>query len=401
MIWILLIFLLIIAGTVGIAGKLGAIFGQANLYIFGMFVFTLGQLIGGLADKKYNGQDLLAARVISGFGAAFLLTNSSAILTNAFAPYNKVGFSQGILQLASACGLILGPVIGGGFGETAWRWLFFWNVPIGGLCFLLSLWAVYDPHFKMSKPWRQVAADFDWIGAVFYPTGLTLIVVAMIQAVSPTPYLVVKPALTALCVVGAVCGLIFIASQFYATDPLFPPEIFLKNRIFTVTTVCNVCMLFVRTTVVYNFIFYLQGSKEQTPLAAGVTLIPYGVGVLVAGFASGYLSDKVRPGILTTIGSLISLAILIVFLYFDENTSLSLINGMLFLSGLGMGCSTSPNNMAMMLSVEKSQRGVAAAVSMVILEDWYLTIALEREKEEEQEREVEILQKLEVKTPVP
>eukprot|EP01034_Spumella_vulgaris_P040418 gene40418-49989_t len=336
MMWILLSLMLLVAGSVGIVGKLGEVFGQATLYKFGLFMFTLGSFIAGFADRKYKGEDLLGARVIIGFGAAFLFTNSSAILTNAFAPYNKVGLCQGVFQLSSACGMVVGPVVGGGFAQVDWRWIFFWNVPVGGLCTLLSLWYVRDVNFKLTKTWSQIAHDFDWIGAIFYPTGLSLILVAMIQGVSPTPSLSNTPALITLIVVGAFCGIIFIIDQFFARDPLIPPEIFLKNRVFTVTTICGTCMAFVRNSITYNFIFYLQGPKGQTPLGAGIVLIPFGVGVMVAGFVSGALSDKVRPGILTTVGSLITLVILIVFLYFDENTSLPMINGMLFLAGLGL-----------------------------------------------------------------
>jgi len=191
--------------------------------------------------------------------------------------------------------------------------------------------------------------------------------VAMIQGVSPTPSLDKVGPLTALVVMGGFCGIVFIVDQFYAVDPLIDPNIFLKNKIFSVTTACGTCMALVRNSITYNFIFYLQGPMGLSPLGAGITLIPFGIGVMVAGFGSGVLSDKVRPGIIMAVGGILTLIPVIVFLYFDQNTSMAEIYGMLFFAGCGIGTFSSSNNMSMMLSVHKDQRGVASAVSMICL----------------------------------
>ena len=95
MMWILLCIFLCISGTTGVIGKLGDVIGQAKLYKFGMFMVLVGSFISGFSNKKYHGHDLLGARAVVGFGASFVFTNSDAILTTTFAPYNKVGFAQG------------------------------------------------------------------------------------------------------------------------------------------------------------------------------------------------------------------------------------------------------------------------------------------------------------------
>lgn len=82
MMWVLLVLLLVMGAVVPIAGKLGDIFGQSEVYIAGYWIFVLGSLGGGLVDESYKGYDLVAARTIIGLGAALLFTNSSAILTN-------------------------------------------------------------------------------------------------------------------------------------------------------------------------------------------------------------------------------------------------------------------------------------------------------------------------------
>lgn len=129
--WVLLVLLLVMGAVVATAGKLGDILGQATIYKIGYWCFIIGSLGAGFSSAKNKGYDLIACRVVIGFGAALLFTNSSAILTTAFAPYNKVGLSQGFFQLSSASGAVLGPLIGGALAETNWRWIFWYNVPAG------------------------------------------------------------------------------------------------------------------------------------------------------------------------------------------------------------------------------------------------------------------------------
>lgn len=366
MMWILLVVLLLIGGTVGIAGKLGDIFGQATLYKIGYAVFVAGSFIAGFSQKKNQGMDLLGARVIIGFGAAFLFTNSNAIVTTAFAPYGKVGLAQGIFQLSLAIGMVLGPLVGGAL-EKNWRWIFFWNVPCGGLCVLLAIWAVEEYKEIRRDDVAALLKKFDWIGAIFYPMGLTLILTAMIQVVSPEHNLSRTSHVAWIITGGIVSGAIFVIDQFFAVDPLVPPEIFLGNKVFTITTITGTLMSFVRNSITYNMIFYLQGPMGMTPLDAGIALIPFGIGVLSAGFAAGALADKVGVRAMTVVGPLITLLACGIFLSFDQFTRPSEAQGVLYLAGFGLGCFGSPNSMANMLSIPKEERGVAAGVGMITM----------------------------------
>jgi len=367
MLWVLLVIFLMVGGIVAIAGKLGDVIGQATLYKFGYFMFVAGSLIAGFSQKKNKGMDLLGARVIIGFGAAFLFVNSTAILTNAFAPYGRVGLAQGIYQLASASGTVLGPVIGGALANQHWHWIFWWNVPVGGLAFLLSLWAVNDNIRRVDTTLNEFLQRFDWIGAFFYPAGLVLILLALIQVVIPDKHISQAGPLAGVIVAGVACAIAFVVDQFYAKDPLIPPDIFLQNKIFSVTTITSTCASFVRYSITFNFIFYLQGPKSKSPLTAGLILIPFGVGIMFAGFAAGAIADKVKPRLMTVIGPTITLAAVITITYFDQNTSIVTIGGLLFLSGVGLGIFNSPNVLSNLLSVERSRRGVAAAITLLTM----------------------------------
>lgn len=368
MMWILLVVLLMIASVTGISGKLGDVVGQIVLFKFGYFFFLVGCLFAGFAQKKYHGNDLLAARILIGFGAAFIFSNSAAILTNCFHHYGRVGLAQGIYQLAAASGTVLGPVIGGALSNDQFRWIFWWNVPVTGICLLISFWAITDEYEPKRNriPWAEAVKRFDWIGATFYPLGMALLIIAMVQAVVPDPNLSKSGPLAGLIAGGCISGLIFIISEFFVADPIVAPELFLKNRVFTVSTIAATALSYVRSSITFNFIFYLQGPKSKSALVAGLILIPFGLGIMFAGFISGSFADRIRSSYMTVTGPLLTaVAVIVIIVKFDDTTSTLEIGGMLFLCGIGLGLFNSPNRMVNILSVDPNQRGVAAAVAMI------------------------------------
>lgn len=282
----------------------------------------------------------------------------------------QVGLAQGVFQLTSALGSILGPLIGGALAESDWRWIFWFNVPIGGVCWLLAVWAVKNTRKMVQRTWMEHVKRFDWIGAIFCMLGLILLLLAMIQGVSPDPVLSQTGPIAGLIVAGCVSGIIFIVDQFYAVDPLITPSVFGATgmkRTFTITTLAGTAMSFGRQSITYNMIFYLQGPHGMDPLQAGIRLIPYGVGVMIAGFAAGALADKIGVRNMATVGPLITVAGSAGLATLDKHSSEGAIGGLLFVAGFGAGLFNSPNAMANMLSVRPQQRGTASAVSMLTM----------------------------------
>src|SRR3954447_1710677 len=137
--WVLLGYLLITTALVPVVGRLADIFGRKTLYNAGFAVFTLGSLLAGLAQPQFHGWDLVGARVIQGVGGALLITNSTAIVTDA-SRGGRVGLGLGVNQIAGAAGFLLGPVVGGLLTAIAWQWVFLFNVPLG---IFGTVWGIY------------------------------------------------------------------------------------------------------------------------------------------------------------------------------------------------------------------------------------------------------------------
>ena len=239
-------------------------------------------------------------------------------------------------------------------------------VSAGGLCAILAMFVVKNTARHSDLTVAEHARRFDVLGACSYSAGLVLILIAMVQGVVADPVLSRTESIIALVVAGAASGLVFLVDQFYATDPLIPPSIF-RNRTFAVTTVSGTLIAFVRSSITYNMIFFLQGPFGMDPLQAGINLIPFGIGIMVAGFAAGALADRLGIRNMVILGPLLNVAGVALLCVMTASTSQAHVSGALFLAGFGIGTFQSPNSTANMLSVPAARRGVAAAVGMLTM----------------------------------
>ncbi|MBO0783934.1 MAG: MFS transporter, partial [Ktedonobacteraceae bacterium] len=142
--WVLMSYLLILTVFTPIVGRLADMWGRKLLYNIGFITFTVGSLVAGISQPQFHGADLIFGRVIQGLGGALLVTNSTAIVTDAFKK-GQVGLGLGINQIAGAAGFLLGPIIGGLLTQWSWRWVFLINVPIGIFGALWGIWRLREP----------------------------------------------------------------------------------------------------------------------------------------------------------------------------------------------------------------------------------------------------------------
>ncbi|TMC87719.1 MAG: MFS transporter, partial [Chloroflexi bacterium] len=164
--WVLIGYLLITTVLTPVIGRLADIWGRKRLYNSGFVMFALGSLVAGLAQPQFHGGDLIVGRVIQGIGGALLVTNSTAIVTDAFRK-GQVGLGLGINQIAGAAGFLVGPIIGGLLTEWSWRWVFLFNVPFAIFGVVWGIW-------RLREPVRPIGQQhIDWFGSITLTVGLT------------------------------------------------------------------------------------------------------------------------------------------------------------------------------------------------------------------------------------
>src|SRR6266849_7472119 len=176
--WVLIGYLLITTVLTPLIGRLADIWGRKRLYISGFIMFALGSLLAGLAQPQFHGGDLIIGRVIQGTGAALLVTNSTAIVTDAFRK-GQVGLGLGVNQIAGAAGVLVGPIIGGLLTELSWRWVFLFNVPLGIFGAIWGIWRLREPLQPLESQ------HIDWFGSLTLTFGLTGLLLALTMFAFP------------------------------------------------------------------------------------------------------------------------------------------------------------------------------------------------------------------------
>jgi len=366
LLWMLMGYLLATAVFVVAFGRLGDMFGRVKIYNLGFVVFTASSL--ALSFDPFHGGHgalwLIGWRVVQGVGGAMLFANSTAILTDAF-PSTQRGFALGINQIAAILGSFLGLIIGGVLAEVDWRAIFWVSVPVGILGTIWSIKSLHDTGVRRK-------GSLDWPGNITFAVGLTLLLTGITYGIQPYGSHLMgwtSPSVVAELVVGVVLLVAFCFIEARSKDPMFHLQLF-RVRAFGLGNLAGLLASIGRGGLQFMLIIWLQGvwlpqhgfSYEQTPLWAGIYLLPLSIGFLVTGPVSGWLSDRfgARP---FAVGGLVLVAVsfgLLALLPMDfPYWAFALV---IALNGLGSGIFSSPNTTAIMNSVPARQRGVASGM---------------------------------------
>ena len=179
LLWMLLSFMVVMAVLVVSLGRVGDIFGRVRMYNLGFAIFTAGSILLSVTwlEGSAGALWMIIMRVVQGIGAAFLMANSSAILTDAF-PAEERGLALGINMVAAIAGSFIGLVLGGVLAPVAWRLVFLVSVPFG---LFGTVWA----YLKLEERGIRRPAKIDWWGNVTFAVGLIAVLVGITYGILP------------------------------------------------------------------------------------------------------------------------------------------------------------------------------------------------------------------------
>ena len=367
LLWMIMGFLVVTAVLVVGFGRLGDMFGRVRMYNLGFLIFTVASVLLALTWQTGDAGALwlIFWRIVQGVGGAFLMANSSAILTDAF-PVRQRGTALGINGVAAIAGSFLGLVVGGLLGPLNWHLVFLVSVPFG---LFGTVWA----YLKLRDTGERVPSRMDWWGNLTFAVGLIAVLVGITYGIQPygghdmgwTSPLVLG------CVLGGAAVLAaFVAIERRVSHPLFTLELF-RVRAFTLGNVATLLAALGRGGLQFMLIIWLQGiwlpehgySFAETPLWAGIYMLPLTVGFLVSAPLSGLLSDRfgarwfATGGMLVSAGSFLALEALPIDFGYPTFAAILLVNG------IGMGMFSSPNRAAVMNSLPAGARGAGAGMN--------------------------------------
>jgi MFS family permease len=366
LLWIIMGFLVVSAVLVVTLGRLGDIYGRVKMYNLGFLVFSVFSVL--LSVDPFTGGSgamwLIVMRVGQGVGGAMLFANSTAILTDAF-PASQRGMALGINQVSAIAGSFLGLIIGGLLSEWHWRAVFWVSVPIGVAG---TVWG-YKSLVELGE--RRMA-KLDIPGNLTFGVGLTALLVAITYGIQPygdhsTGW--TNPWVLAGMIGGVALLALFVVVEQRVEHPMVSISLF-RIRAFSMGNLAGLLASIGRGGLQFMLIIWLQGiwlplhgfDYASTPLWAGIYMLPLTVGFLVAGPASGWLSDRFGARLFATGGLLLVAASFVGLLLIPVDFDYWAFAAILLANGLGSGLFTAPNTSAIMSSVPAHERGSASGV---------------------------------------
>jgi MFS family permease len=366
LLWMFMGFMVVSAVLVVSFGRLGDMFGRVRMYNMGFAVFTIGSI--ALTVTWMHGTTaalwLIIWRVVQGIGGAFLFANSTAILTDAF-PSNQRGTALGLNSIAAIAGSFIGLILGGVLGPVNWHLIFLVSAPVGVFG---TVWA----YFMLHDIGVRKHARMDWWGNVLFGGGLIALLVGITYGLLPYgghPMGWTNPWVLTAMIGGVALLVIFVYVETKVAEPLFRMSLF-KIRAFAAGNIANLAMALSRGGMQFMLIIWLQGiwlplhgySFSQTPLWAGIYLIPLTLGFLFSAPLSGILSDKFGAKAFTVGGALMTAATFVVLAFLPVDFAYWQFALLVALNGFGTGLFVSPNRAEMMNAVPANARGAAGGM---------------------------------------
>jgi MFS family permease len=367
LLWMILGFLVVSSVLVVSLGRLGDLYGRVRMYNVGFVVYTLASLLLTVDWLKGSaGADwLIGFRILQGIGAAFLIANSVAILTDAF-PANQRGLALGINNVVGISGMFIGLVLGGVLAPIDWRLVFLVSVPFGLAGTVWSYRSLREIGIRSRSP-------IDWAGNLTFAAGLVLVMIGITYGIRPYGHSAMgwgSPLVEACLGAGVLLLAVFVLVELRSRAPMFRLGLF-RIRAYTFGVLSSFLSAIARGGLMFMLIIWLQGiwlpqhgyDFTQTPLWAGIRMLPLTVGFLLAGPLSGILSDRFGSRPFATGGMVGSALAFVLLALLPVNFSYPVFAAVLLLMGLSMGAFASPNRAGVMNSLPAEHRGAGGGMN--------------------------------------
>jgi MFS family permease len=367
LLWMIMGYRLVQSVLVVSLGRLGDMFGRVRVYNSGFTVFTFASIMLSF-DPFVGGHAalwLIGWRVLQATGGSMLTANSAAILTDAF-PAERRGFALGFNQVAALGGSFIGLVAGGLLAAWDWRAVFWVNVPVG---IFGTVWA----YRKLREPASaRHPGRIDWWGNATFAIGLSAILVAITLGLQPHgghPTGWQNPVVHLVLAAGVLLLIAFLVIETRVAEPMIQLSLF-RNRAFAAGNAATLAFSLAQGGLQFMLIIWLQGiwlplhgyDYVDTPLWAGIFLLPLTVGFLMSGPLSGTLSDRFGSRGIATAGMVLFGLTFVGLLMLPIDFPYWAFAALIAANGIGSGMFVAPNTSSIMSSVPPAQRGVASGM---------------------------------------
>jgi EmrB/QacA subfamily drug resistance transporter len=349
--WIINAYTLVFGGFLLLGGRAGDLLGRKQLFLIGLVIFTVASLLDGLAQTEGM---LIGSRALQGLGAALISPAALSIISTTFEEgaerAKALGVWAAIAIGGSAVGLILGGVLTQSF---SWPWIFFVNVPVGIVGFVLSLRLV--PESRDESAHRS----YDVGGAVTVTAGLMALVYAIVKAETD--------GWTSATTIGFFVASVVLLSAFLVIElrhkaPLVRLSIFRTRSLST----ANIVMFLVGAGMFAMFFFntlYIQRVLGYGPLKAGLAFLPFTAGIMVSAGIASQLATRVGVRLVAAVGMVLTVIGMGLLTQLPvHGTYLANVLPSIIISSLGMGAVFMPLTLVATTGLEDEDQGLASGL---------------------------------------
>jgi EmrB/QacA subfamily drug resistance transporter len=352
--WVVMGYALINTALLLPFARLADMKGRVKLFNLGFTIFIAASALCGLSQ---TGPQLVGFRLLQGVGAAFLLSNSVALVTDAF-PAQERGAALGINMMAATTGFVTGTIAGGVITQyLGWRYIFFINVPIGAFA---AVWCFLKLHETGAT---DRAAKFDPGGMITFPLAITSILAALTFVTlgrwgqTPTNLLFAS---------GAALLVLFSLLERRVPEPMIDLAL-LRIRMFWAGNLALFINALARGSTMFILSWYFQSVLNDQPVTAGLKLLPMASVMALSAPLAGRMADKFGSRWLATIGLCGNTVAMFWMASFPVDVHYSLLAACLIMLGLSNAFFNAPNTSAVMAAVPAQRRGIAAGARSLLL----------------------------------
>jgi len=335
--WVVTGYTLALAAVIPITGWAADRFGTKRIYMTSLVLFTLGSAASGLS---WSAGSMIVFRILQGIGGGMIMPAVMTILTKKAGPH-RMGRVMGVLGVPMLLAPILGPILGGWLvDDVSWRWIFFINLPIGVVAFILAL-------IKLEPDTPQPSHSFDWLGMALLSPGLAVFIFGLAES---STYGFGSLHSWGPTAVGVLLITGFFFHSWRDRAPLIDIRLFVSSPAGAAAVTFLLFAISVFGAMLLSPLYY-QTVRGVSALSAGLLIAPGGLGVMLTMPIAGRLTDRHGPTWMPVLGLPFVLVGLLPFAFVGAHTSYVLLCSASFVQGLGMGLAMMPTMTAAMQAV--------------------------------------------------
>ncbi|MBM0232225.1 MFS transporter [Micromonospora sp. STR1_7] len=323
--WVVTAYLLASTASTPLYGKMADLYGRRPVFLFSIGTFLVGSLLAGLSQ---NMTQLIVTRGIQGLGAGGLLTLAFTIISDVVSPRER-GRYQGLFGAVFGISSVAGPLVGGYFAETDWRWIFYINVPLA----ILAIVVCY--HVMRLIPFERRNHAIDWLGAGLLVAGVSCLLLALSWGGNEYPWS--SGLIIGLFVAGAVLAVLFVLQEARVAEPILPLRLF-RSATFALANSAGFVLGLVMFGSIIFIPLYLQIVKGASPTRSGLLMLPMMAGIIVTSILTGRAMSRIgRYKWFPVVGSATLVLGMLLFTRLHVDTSLWVAFLFMVVIGVGLG----------------------------------------------------------------